>query len=48
MYSFFELSGTTGARMVAGFGALAISAILMSAAIIPASPAVTLSMGALA
>ncbi|MEP3421853.1 MAG: hypothetical protein ABJN35_08980 [Erythrobacter sp.] len=48
MYSFFALSGTTGARMFAGAGALAISAIMMSAAIVPASPAINLTMGALA
>ena len=48
MYSFFELSGTNGARLSAAVGALAITAIMMATAIVPASPAVSLTMGALA
>lgn len=52
MYSFFDLSGTTGSRMVAAAGALIITAIMMATAIIPASPTANIvasfSMGALA
>lgn len=48
MYSFFELSGTQGARLTAAMGSLIITAVLMATAIIPATPTTTLSMGALA
>ena len=36
MYSFFELSGTTAARVMAATGSLIITVILMAGAIIPA------------
>ncbi len=52
MYSFFELSGTQGARLVAVAGALFVTAIIMATAIVPASPGANIvasfSMGALA
>jgi len=48
MYSFFELSGTTGARFAAAAGSLIITVTLMASAIIPASPATTFTVGALA
>ncbi len=48
MYSFFELSSTTGARLSAAAGALIVTALMMATAIIPASPALTLTAGALA
>ncbi len=47
MYSFFELSGTTGARISAAAGALIVTALMMATAIVPASPAATLTMAAL-
>ncbi len=48
MYSFFELSSSTGARLTAAAAALIVTAIMMATAIVPASPTVTLTMGALA
>ena len=48
MYSFFELSGTQGARFAAAAGAVIITALMMATAIVPASPTATLTMGALA
>lgn len=36
MYSFFDLSGTKAARIMAGTGALIVTVILMAGAIIPA------------
>jgi hypothetical protein len=48
MYSFFELSGTNGARLAAAAGSLIITITLMVTAIIPASPAATFTMGAIA
>lgn len=48
MYSFFELSGTAGARIAAVAGALLITAIMLSASIQPAAPAAIYTMGALA
>ncbi len=48
MYSFFELSSTTGARISAAAAALTITAVMMATAIVPASPAVSFTMGALA
>lgn len=48
MYSFFELSSTTGARVSAAAGALIVTALMMATAIIPASPAANLSIGILA
>jgi len=38
MYSFFELSGTPGARAAAAAGSLIITMVFMATAIIPASP----------
>ena len=48
MYSFFELSGSQGARLTAAAGSLIITITLMATAIVPASPALNLTMGALA
>ena len=49
MYSFFELSGTTAARVMAATGSLIITVILMAGAIIPASPdTVLLTTGVIA
>ena len=56
MYSFFELSGTPGARAAAAAGSLIITMVFMAptvlGAVIPASPAATnataLTMGVLA
>ncbi|WP_252258256.1 MAG: hypothetical protein ACMUJI_04910 [Erythrobacter sp.] len=48
MYSFFELSGTTGARIAAAAGSLIITITLMATAIVPASPAATFTLGAIA
>ncbi|MFU7529446.1 hypothetical protein [Qipengyuania sp. ASV99] len=48
MYSFFELSGTAGARFAAVAGALLVTAIMLSASILPATPAATYTIGALA
>lgn len=48
MYSFFELSGTTGARVAAITGSLIITVVMMATAIVPATPAASLTMGALA
>ena len=48
MYSFFELSGTPGARIAAATGSLIITLTLMASAVIPASPNIQLSIGALA
>ncbi|MEP0393427.1 MAG: hypothetical protein ABJ205_12715 [Erythrobacter sp.] len=41
MYSFFDLSSTKTARVMAATGALIITVILMAGAIIPAAPAAT-------
>lgn len=41
MYSFFHLSNTVAARMVAGVGALIITVVLMATAIVPATSVVT-------
>ncbi|MEM1050602.1 MAG: hypothetical protein AAGI28_00770 [Pseudomonadota bacterium] len=38
MYSFFDLSSTKMARVMAATGALIITVILMAGAIIPATP----------
>jgi hypothetical protein len=48
MYSFFDLSSPLGARLAAGIGALIISAVAMATVIIPASPAISFSIGAMA
>lgn len=49
MYSFFDLSGTTAARVLAATGSLIITVILMAGAIVPASPNIaTLTTGVLA
>jgi hypothetical protein len=49
MYSFFDLSGTKAARILAGTGALIITVILMVGAIVPATPdTVILTTGVLA
>ena len=43
MYSFFDLSSTKTARIMAATGALIVTAILMAGAVIPASPALAAS-----
>ncbi len=48
MYSFFELSSTASARLSAATGALIVTAIMMATAIVPATPAASFTMGALA
>lgn len=48
MYSFFELSGTKGARISAAAGALIITMVMMAAAIVPTSPVFALTMGVMA
>ena len=48
MYSFFEIGGTPGARIAAGLAATIITVLMMATAIVPASPASPLVMGALA
>ena len=48
MYSFFELSGTPGVRAAAAAGSLIITMVFMATAIVPASPATALTIGALA
>ena len=49
MYSFFDLSSTKAARVMAATGALIITVILMAGAIVPASPnTVLLTTGVLA
>lgn len=48
MYSLFELSSAAGTRMLAAAGALIITVIMMATAIVPASPAATFTIGALA
>ncbi len=48
MYSFFDLAGTTSARIAALASSLALSAVLMATAIVPASPSNPLISGVLA
>jgi len=48
MYSFFELSGSAGARITAAIGSMIITIILLTTAIVPASPAANLGVGVLA
>ena len=48
MISFFDLPSNISARALAAAGSLIITVALMATAIVPASPAVTLTMGALA
>ncbi len=50
MYSFFELSGSQGARFaVAAAGSLIITAVMMVSSVVPASPAAAnIAVGALA
>lgn len=48
MYSFFELSGSTGVRLTAAAGSLIIAALVLATTFMPASPTTTLTIGALA
>jgi hypothetical protein len=48
MISFFDLSSPIGARALAVAGSLIITVVLLSTAIVPASPAAMLTIGALA
>ncbi|WP_161782123.1 hypothetical protein [Erythrobacter longus] len=49
MYTFFDLSSTKAARIMAATGALIVTVILMAGAIVPASPnTVILTTGVLA
>ena len=48
MYSFFDLSNAASARFAAGAGAMIVTILLMATAIVPASPATPLVLGALA
>lgn len=48
MYSFFNFSSDTGGRIAALASSLALSAVLMATAIVPASPSSPLISGAIA